>query len=614
VAITSNGLANVGLGAGLTTNFQVQYESTLPNQANVIANCNALLAVLENEFIVTTGWFNTPAGKFGAGNRQVVNLNLPDGSGANNTGYGRAINQDAQSGNNNAVNAAGIVQMIFMNEWVEILMSLSGGKWNAGDSSGEGLSQYCGIVRFQTGHYSYYVSWVNQWLNALPRQDWVNNTQGTDKNAVSFGCALGFLFYLNTQLNFSINQIIAAGSSNLATVYRNLTGDTRDPFQRFSGLLALYFPTNQTSNLINDNPFPLSEEQQHIFYRGADGGINHIFWDAPSKRLFRDQWTQLTDAPGAIGDPATMVWPNQQHIFYRGAEGAIDHIFWDAPSNRLFRDQWTQLTGAPGAIGDPATMVWPNQQHIFYRGADGAINHIFWDAPSNRLFRDQWTQLTGAPGAIGDPATMVWPKQQHIFYRGADGAINHIFWDAPSNRLFRDQWTQLTGAPAAAGDPATMVWPGQQHIFYRGLDGAINHIFWDAASNRLFHDQWTQLTGAPAAADDPVTMVWPNQQHIFYRGADGAINHIFWDAPGNRLFRDQWTQLTGAPSAIGDPATMVWPNQQHIFYRGADRAINHIFWDAPSNRLFRDQWTQLTGAPVAAGDPATMIWHLVDGN
>jgi hypothetical protein len=24
--------------------------------------------------------------------------------------------------------------------------------------------------------------------------------------------------------------------------------------------------------------------------------------------------------------------PNQQHVFYRGADGAIDHIFWDALS------------------------------------------------------------------------------------------------------------------------------------------------------------------------------------------------------------------------------------------------------------------------------------------
>jgi hypothetical protein len=220
MGLKNDGLTDVGMGKGFTTNFQVQYEDSLGNLANLKANANALLAVIENEFTVTTGWFNTPSGKFGTGHRQVVNLNLADGSGANNSGYGSALNLDAQSGNSNATNAAGIVEMVFMNEWVEILMSLSGGKWNAGDSSGESLSQYCGIERFQTGHYSYYGSWVDGWLNTHPRQDWVNTTEATDGNSVSFGCALAFLYYLNKQLNFTINQILAAGASNLVAATR----------------------------------------------------------------------------------------------------------------------------------------------------------------------------------------------------------------------------------------------------------------------------------------------------------------------------------------------------------------------------------------------------------
>jgi len=253
MALTNNGLTDIGQGKGFTTNFQVQYESTLPNQATVIANANALLAVIENEFTVTTGWFNTPSGKFGTGNRQVVNLNLTGGG--SNSGYGSAIKVDATTN-------AESVTMVFMNEWVEILMSLSGGKWNAADSSGEGLSQYCGIVRFQTGHYNYYTSWVDQWLNQHPRQDWVNTTKATDKDAISFGCALAFLYYLNVQLNFSINQILAAGASNLATVYRTLTGDSGDPFPFFAGLLENVFPSSATASIpgpVTDNPFPLGE-------------------------------------------------------------------------------------------------------------------------------------------------------------------------------------------------------------------------------------------------------------------------------------------------------------------------------------------------------------------
>ena len=156
MALKSTGLTDIGMGPGKTTNFLVQYEDSLPSQATVKANAIALLSVIENEFTVTTGWFNTPGGKFGTGNRQVVNLNIGGGGGGNNGGYGSAINIDSLGAGPNLVES---VKMVFMNEWVEILMSLSGGKWNAGDSSGEGLSQYCGIVRFQAGHYSYYGSY-----------------------------------------------------------------------------------------------------------------------------------------------------------------------------------------------------------------------------------------------------------------------------------------------------------------------------------------------------------------------------------------------------------------------------------------------------------------------
>jgi hypothetical protein len=101
-----------------------------------------------------------------------------------------------------------------------------------------------------------------------------------------------------------------------------------------------------------------------------------------------------------------MAWPTQQHIFYRAADGSIQHIFWDAPTNRLFTDDWTGRAHAPAAVGHPMTMVWPNQQHLFYRARDGSVHHIFWDAPTNQLFTDNWSGNTGAPAADGNPDTL----------------------------------------------------------------------------------------------------------------------------------------------------------------------------------------------------------------
>jgi hypothetical protein len=142
-------------GNGKTTNFDVYYNDSLNSVANMVDNANALLGVVENEYTVTTGWFGTPAGKFGTGNRQKVKLDLNATAtsfpGGNNSGYGSDINLDAQNATNNHTVAAQRVEMVFMAEWSEILMSLSNGKWNAGDSSGEGLSQFCNIRRFRPG-------------------------------------------------------------------------------------------------------------------------------------------------------------------------------------------------------------------------------------------------------------------------------------------------------------------------------------------------------------------------------------------------------------------------------------------------------------------------------
>ena len=177
----------------------------------------------------------------------------------------------------------------------------------------------------------------------------------------------------------------------------------------------------------------------------------------------RDKWKYVSVQGIPTTSPATLAFSNrnQQHIFYRGTDGAINHIFYDQPTNKLYHDQWTARTYAPPAAGDPATLVFanPNQQHVFYLGTDGAINHIFYDQSTNKLYHDQWTARTNAPPAAGDPATLVFanPNQQHVFYRGTDGAINHIFYDQSTNKLYHDRWTARLSAPPVAGSLATMV-------------------------------------------------------------------------------------------------------------------------------------------------------------
>jgi hypothetical protein len=278
---------------GNTTNFTIQYDDSLVSaqpaanqaatRANIVANCNYLLGQVEGAFTTTTGWFATPSGKFGTGNRQVVELNLVDGKGASNNGYGSAIQVDSQSQNSSST-AGPVVSMLWMAEWAEILMSV-GGVWNALDSSGEGLSHYCAQTIFPAGHNDYYGGrFVSDWLNGggttnqgptstnPARGDWVTTTYtGStmagvfvhgDGDPVSYGCALVFLYYLTTELGFTINEIIANYNSNLASAYKAVTGDQADPFPGFLGLLNSVFPPSQTfvpATTNPDNPFPIVE-------------------------------------------------------------------------------------------------------------------------------------------------------------------------------------------------------------------------------------------------------------------------------------------------------------------------------------------------------------------
>ncbi|MFZ1033351.1 MAG: hypothetical protein WAN72_15270 [Candidatus Acidiferrales bacterium] len=337
---------------GNTTNFQVNSTDSFwaglssTQQTNVTANANFLLGQVEAAFTTTTGWFATDTSKFGTSHQQQVVFDQPDGKGAFNNGYGSAIHVDTQSNNATIGTAGPIVCMLWMAEWAEILMSLTSG-WNAGDSSGEGLSHYCALQLFLNGHNDYYNAGGNQifvqnWLNgdgttnpntATPnaaRSDWVNNTfKGAkvggvqvngDGDPVSYGCALCFIYYLTVQLGFTINEVIANYSANLASCYHAVTGDASDPFPGFLGILEHIFPAGQTATLTGtnpDNPFPIAEvtfySQKNTFGKDEtqdiinhQGGlISAAFWvviDGVSQQAFENLAVQVAPFTGAFAN------------------------------------------------------------------------------------------------------------------------------------------------------------------------------------------------------------------------------------------------------------------------------------------------------------------------
>jgi hypothetical protein len=337
---------------GNTTNFRVDTTDgfwaglSAAQQTNVAANANYLVGQVEAAFTTTTGWFGTDTSKFGTSHRQEVVFDQPDNSGAFNNGYGSAIHVDTQSNNGTIATAGPIVSMLWMAEWAEVLMSLTG-KWNAGDSSGEGLSHYCALQLFLNGSNDYYNAGGNQvfvqnWLNGdgatnpgttspnSARSDWVNNTftgakvggvqVNGDGDPVSYSCALGFIYYLTVELGFSISEVIANYSGNLASCYHAVTGDPADPFPGFTGILGHVFPSGTPATLTGanpDNPFPIAqvqfyaqkntfgkdETQDIIDHQG--GLVSSAFWvviDGLSRQAFQNLGVQVSPFTGTFAN------------------------------------------------------------------------------------------------------------------------------------------------------------------------------------------------------------------------------------------------------------------------------------------------------------------------
>ena len=259
----------------------------------------------------------------------------------------------------------------------------------------------------------------------------------------------------------------------------------------------------------------MDNNQQHVFYRDIHQSIIQVVWDSGSNHLRAETWGgpgSPHNAPAAVGNPAVMMGNNQQHLFYRDAQGQIIHVLWDSGQNQLRApESWAgpgSPHNAPAAVGDPAVMMGNNQQHLFYRDAQGQIIHVLWDSGQNQLRAPESWAGPGnpqhAPTAAGDPAVMMGNNQQHLFYRDTQGDIIHVVWDGGNNQTRVEKWGgpgSPTNASLGTGTPAVMMGNNQQHLFYLGRGGAMWHVLWDGNTG-MRSETWTPERDAAAAAAD----------------------------------------------------------------------------------------------------------------
>ena len=163
------------------------------------------------------------------------------------------------------------LRYLFVSEVTEMFMQAQGKGWylNKGwfetsdeGSMGEALSRFLASkfigtlgTDIPTG-----ANVVPIWLNNGTREDQISQSPAPDDiqpDAVT-GCGTCFLFYLHSQLNFSIQAIVAAEGHSLAEIYNRLTGES-DAWLAFSQIVNDHYPIGTNYYPRYDNMFPVPE-------------------------------------------------------------------------------------------------------------------------------------------------------------------------------------------------------------------------------------------------------------------------------------------------------------------------------------------------------------------
>ena len=253
MTLVTNGLTN----GGLTTHYQFQYDDSLAGAGGPEpARTNAMIAACENDFNLMSGWF----GNIALTVSTPITVNVEPGPYAS-AGWGPPIRLTP----GNASNAI-VCRYLLVSEVTEMFMLAQNKGWFAPDGSNEGSAGE-GLSRFLASQFLVSIGQppampgfglANSWMSGT-RQDFVNHVDTTDHGIdAKTGCSILFIYYLFTQLGFTISQIVAAAASELSGVYTNLTGDPSDPFPFFKQLLDTAYPGTQTIGGANpDDPYPL---------------------------------------------------------------------------------------------------------------------------------------------------------------------------------------------------------------------------------------------------------------------------------------------------------------------------------------------------------------------
>lgn len=497
MAYITTGLTN----GGVTTHYRFSYDQALGGPGGPEpARTNAVIAACESDYNLMSGWFGGGISVTGMNVQVTTQSNGASWSGSSTSSTIQLKAQGASYSNNPAY-----LRYLIVAEVVEIFMMTQGTGWFQGSnegSKGEGLSRFLSSQFLaQRGFLgvgidaSYAVA--DLWLNS-PRADFVNNAPDDNGYNATNGCTTLFIYYLFSQLRYSINQIVGAGSSTLAGVYGKLTGKNDNPFPLFKSVLDLWFPS-QTSSAVPgpnfDDPFPLLPVAYTGVWRG--GTAPYYLWTDADESHFLSKWSQLAGQNLRLTD-IDVCTVNGQRLWSGIWEGGNDaYYLWIDADTSHFLAKWTELAQQNLRLVSIKQYdgLWAG---VWRHGSDG---YYLWIDADESHFLAKWSQLTAQNLRLID--FDVYTSNGQTLWAGVwrEGTDGYYLWIDASWNNFVAKWSQLAQQNLRLVGARTYngLWAG---IWRSGSDP---YYLWAGVSEGNFLARWNELAGQNLRLIDVIT-------------------------------------------------------------------------------------------------------------
>lgn len=467
------------------------------------------------------------------------------------------------------INPVDLEVALYVAELSEAFMGTQNKGWGCGYSNGEGLSRFLAeeetpwgtLNGFQTA-----ASWV-----AAGYPDWVTHTELTDRDDISTGCSIFYIYWMRSR-GYSIAQIVQAAGSTLQANYKALTGSN----SAYNDLVAAAKIVKVTS----DNPFGRWLEKVSCVACNADGrlevfgiGGNRAVWHNWQEAAHSGPWSGWASLGGVLtSDPVVIDNSDGRlELFARGTDNALWHT-WQTAAHSGPWSAWSSLGGV--ITSDPAIVINSDGRlEVFARGSDDALWHNWQTAPH----AGPWSGWASLGGVItSNPVPVVNSDGRiEVFARGTDDALWHNWQTAPHAGPWSG-WFSLGGT--ILSDPSAYDnSDGRLEIFARGTDNALWHI-WQETPHAGPWSAWSSLggviTGDPEVIDNS-----DGRLEVFARGTDNALWHI-WQATAHSGPWSGWASMGGG--IVSDAAlSLNSDGRLEVFALGLDGALWHNWQTAP---------------------------------